>query len=63
MKAALGDQGWTEQSRVTVLADGADGLKSVVQWAVPQTPRNILDWLLVPHQHASFGPLSKWART
>jgi hypothetical protein len=30
MKAALADQGWTEQSRVTVLADGADGLKNVV---------------------------------
>jgi hypothetical protein len=44
MKAALVDQGWTEQSRVTVLADGADGLKSVVQNAVPQVPRNILDW-------------------
>ena len=43
MKAAL-DHGWTEQSRVTVLADGADGLKSVVQGAVPQAPRNILDW-------------------
>jgi hypothetical protein len=44
MKAALQDHGWTEQSRVTVLADGADGLKSVVQGAVPQAPRNILDW-------------------
>ena len=44
MKAALEDQGWTKQSRVTVLADGADGLKSVVQGAVPQEPRNILDW-------------------
>jgi hypothetical protein len=44
MKAALADQGWTEKSRVTVLADGADGLKSVVQDAVPQVPRNILDW-------------------
>ena len=51
MKAALADRGWTEQSRVTVLADGADGLKSVVQGAVPQVPRNILDW--VPYQHAS----------
>ena len=44
MKAALQDHGWTERSRVTVLADGADGLKSVVQGAVPQAPRNILDW-------------------
>jgi hypothetical protein len=44
MKAALEDQGWTKQSRVTVLADGADGLKSVVQGAILQVPRNILDW-------------------
>lgn len=44
MKAALDDHGWTKQSRVTVLADGADGLKSVVHGAISQAPRNILDW-------------------
>jgi len=45
MKAALQDHGWTEHSQMTVLADGADGLKRVVQGAVPEEPRNILDWL------------------
>jgi NADPH-dependent ferric siderophore reductase len=34
MKAALNDHGWTEQSRVTIFAYGADGLKSLVQEAI-----------------------------
>ena len=44
MKAALVDQGWTSKSRVTVLADGADGLHSVVRAAITSRPQNILDW-------------------
>jgi hypothetical protein len=31
MKAALENNGWTTQTKVVVLADGADGLKNLVQ--------------------------------
>jgi hypothetical protein len=44
MKAALEGNGWTSQSTVVVLADGADGLRSVVQAAIGTPPRSILDW-------------------
>jgi len=44
MKAALDDTGCTAESTIAVLADGADGLNSVVQAASSQQPRNILDW-------------------
>jgi hypothetical protein len=44
MKAALQANGWTTQSQVVVLADGADGLKNLVQAAVDSEPRSILDW-------------------
>ena len=44
MKAALEANGWTSQSQVVVLADGADGLKNLVQSAVNSEPRSILDW-------------------
>jgi hypothetical protein len=44
MKAALEANGWTPASKVVVLADGADGLKSIVQAAFQTPPRSILDW-------------------
>jgi len=44
MKAALETNGWTPESKVVVLADGADGLKSIVQAAIQTPPRSILDW-------------------
>jgi len=44
MKAALEDHGCTADTKVAVLADGADGLPGVVQSSSPQPPRRILDW-------------------
>jgi hypothetical protein len=44
MKAALQANGWTSQTKVVVLADGADGLKNLIQAAVNSEPRSILDW-------------------
>jgi hypothetical protein len=44
MKATLESNGWTPQTQVVVLADGADGLKNLVQAAVNSEPRSILDW-------------------
>src|SRR5258708_23101332 len=44
MKAALEDNGWTAESKVVVLADGADGLRTIVQAAIGAPPRNVLDW-------------------
>jgi hypothetical protein len=44
MKAALQANGWTTQTQVVVLADGADGLKNLVRAAVNSEPRSILDW-------------------
>jgi hypothetical protein len=40
MKAALQAEGWTPRTRVVVLADGADGLKNLVQAAVNSEPRS-----------------------
>jgi hypothetical protein len=47
IKAALDTDGWTSTSRVAVLTDGADGLKTLVNAALPQEPRSILDWFHV----------------
>jgi hypothetical protein len=44
MKAALQANGWTPETKVVVLADGADGLKNMVHAAVNSEPRSILDW-------------------
>lgn len=44
MKAALQANGWTTQTQVVVLADGADGLNNLVKAAVNSEPRSILDW-------------------
>jgi hypothetical protein len=44
MKAALQANGWTTQTKIVDLADGADGLKNLVQAAVDSEPRSILDW-------------------
>jgi hypothetical protein len=44
LKAALQGNGWTPESKVVVLADGADGLKNLVQAAIKSEPLSILDW-------------------
>ena len=44
LKSALRDQGWTQQSQVAVLVDGADDLRTVVELAIGHKPRTILDW-------------------
>ena len=44
IKSALRDQGWTQQSQVAVLVDGADDLRTVVELAIGLKPRTILDW-------------------
>jgi hypothetical protein len=44
MRAALHANGWTKETKVVVLADGADGLKNLVTAAVDSEPRSILDW-------------------
>ena len=44
VKAAMQSHGLTDQSRVTVLADGADGLASLVKTASPEGAQSILDW-------------------
>ena len=44
MRAAMRNDGWTERSRVAVLADGADGLADLVGAVSPNTCRSILDW-------------------
>jgi hypothetical protein len=44
VKAAMQSHGLTDQSPVAVLADGADGLASLVKKASPEGSRGILDW-------------------
>jgi hypothetical protein len=44
MKSALDDDGLTAQSRLEVLADGADGLESVIRAAAERPPAQRLDW-------------------
>lgn len=44
VRAALEANGWTAASRVAVLADGADGLASLVESATDTKPCSILDW-------------------
>ena len=44
MRAALEANGWTQKSKVRVLADGADGLSSLVTTAAEKTTRRVLDW-------------------
>ena len=44
MRAAMLANGWTNETKVIVLADGADGLKNLVKAAVNSEPRSILDW-------------------
>jgi len=44
MRAALHANGWTNETKVVVLADGADGLKNLVKAAANSEPRSILDW-------------------
>jgi hypothetical protein len=44
MRAALEDNGWTQESQVRVLADGADGLTNLVSAAAEKTTHRVLDW-------------------
>lgn len=44
MKSALDDDGFTSDSSLDVLADGADGLESVVREAAERPPTQRLDW-------------------
>jgi hypothetical protein len=44
VKAAMQSHGLTDHSCVAVLADGADGLASLVKKASPEGSRRILDW-------------------
>lgn len=44
LKAVLEANGWTTESRVTVLADGADGLNNLVCAATQKPTRKVLDW-------------------
>jgi hypothetical protein len=44
MKATLDDHGFTPESTVAVLADGADGLRGIVRGGADRTPHSILDW-------------------
>jgi hypothetical protein len=44
MRSALETSGWTAASRVAILADGADGLTSLVEAATDKGSRAILDW-------------------
>jgi hypothetical protein len=44
IRAALEANGWTPASRVDVLADGADGLASLVETATETKPCSVLDW-------------------
>jgi hypothetical protein len=44
MKAALQSNGWTPETKLVVVADGADGLRNLVRAAVDAEPRSIVDW-------------------
>jgi hypothetical protein len=44
IRSTLETHGWTPESRVFVLADGADGLASLVQRATDNSAQSILDW-------------------
>jgi hypothetical protein len=44
LKSALDDDGYTDDTRLSVLADGADGLSRVVQDGTKRTPIAQLDW-------------------
>jgi hypothetical protein len=44
IRATLETHGWTAESQVVILADGADGLSSLVQRATKNSARAILDW-------------------
>jgi hypothetical protein len=44
MKAALEANGWTPESKVRVLADGADALSNLVDAAVEKPTERVLDW-------------------
>jgi hypothetical protein len=47
MRSALDDDGYTDGTRLSVLADGADGLSGVVRDGTQRTPFAQLDWFHV----------------
>ena len=51
MKAALEANGWTSDSKVRVLADGADGLSNLVDAATGKPSARVLDWFHQPADH------------
>jgi hypothetical protein len=59
MKAALETNGWTPESRVTVLADGADGLNNLVCAATEKATRKILDWFHISMRLRPIEQMSK----
>lgn len=59
MKAALETNGWTPESHVTVLADGADGLNNLVCAAMEKATRKILDWF---HISMRLRPIEQMSR-
>jgi hypothetical protein len=56
MKATLENIGWTSASRVAVLADGADGLTSLVDAATSTPAVGVLDWF---HISMRFRPIEQ----
>jgi hypothetical protein len=59
MKAALNEHGWTEQSKVFVLADGADGLR---MWFRLWFHRRHETFSIGSISACAFGLLNKWHR-
>ena len=47
MRSALDDDGYTNHTKLSVLADGADGLSRVVRDGAQRTPIAQLDWFHV----------------
>lgn len=58
MKAALENNGWTSDSQVRVLADGADGLSHLVSTVAAKTTRRILDWFHIRMHLRPIEPMS-----
>jgi hypothetical protein len=59
MKAALEANGWTPESKVRVLADGADALSNLVDAAVEKPTERVLDWF---HISMRLQPIEQMSR-
>ena len=55
MRVAMRSDGWTERSKVAVLADGADGLADLVKVVSPTSCRSILDWFHIVRRESLRG--------